>query len=58
MSNCIHLPPEECYEQVMALWEERYGDSYQVLAAYCREIKNSPVVKPGDEVHSEGSLTF
>ena len=48
MSNCIHLPPEECYEQAMALLEERYGDPYQVIAAYCREIKNWPVVKPGN----------
>ena len=47
--NCIHLPPEECYEKAMTQLQERYGESYQVLAAYRREIKNWPV-KPDDAV--------
>ena len=46
--NCIHLPPEEFYEQAMALLQERYGDPCQVLMAYGRKIKELPVIKPGD----------
>ena len=48
MKKCIHFPPEECYEQAMALLQERYGDLYQVLAAYCREIKDWPGIIPGN----------
>ena len=46
--NCIHLFPEECYEQAIAMLQGRYGDPYQVLVAYHREIKEWPVIKPGD----------
>ena len=46
--NCIHLPPEKCYKLAMALLQERYGNPYQVLVAYHREIKDWPVVKPDD----------
>ena len=32
----------------MALLKEMHGDPYQVLAAYHREVKEWPAIKPGN----------
>ena len=56
--NCIHVPPEECHEETMALLQDRYGDPYQVLGAYCREIRNWPVVKQDDACALRGFSNF
>ena len=38
--NCIQLPAEIGFEAAKRLLIERYSDSYRIIAAYRKEIKN------------------
>ena len=48
VTNWIHLFPGVCYEQVMTLLQERYGDPYNILATSQRETKEWLMIKPDD----------
>ena len=45
--NCIQLPTKEEYENANQMMH-KYGDPYRVIAAYHKEIKQWPQIKPGD----------
>ena len=45
--NCIQLPTKEEYENAKQMMH-KYGDPYRVIAAYHKEIKQWPQIKPGD----------
>ena len=46
--NCIQLPAYIGFETAKQLLIERYGDFYWIIAAYRKEIKHWPQIKPGD----------
>ena len=48
--NCIHQPPEYCYDQAKLLLEKRYGDPHRLLGSYRKEIKDWPPLKIGDAI--------
>ena len=48
IQHCIQLPPSVGYQTARGLLKRRYGDTYKIVAAYRKEIKNWPSVKPGD----------
>ena len=48
VKNCIQLPPKEGYETVKEMMHKLYGDPHRVIAAYHKEIKQWPQIKPGD----------
>ena len=48
--NCIHQPPEYCYDQAKLLLEKRYGDAHRLLGSYRKEIKDWPPLKIGDAI--------
>ena len=48
VTNCIQLPPKEGYETAKQMMHKLYGDPHRVIAAYCKEIKQWPQIKPGD----------
>ena len=45
---CIQLPDSLGYKQAISLIEWRYGNSHTIMAAYRKEIKKWPLIKPGD----------
>ena len=45
---CIQLPDSIGYKQAISLIEGRYGNSHTIMAAYRKEIKKWPLIKPGD----------
>ena len=48
VKNCIYLPPGQGYQNAMEMLQARYGDPHKIMAAYRKEIKEWPSVKPGD----------
>ena len=48
IQHCIQLSSSTGYATAKDLLERRYGNSYTVISAYRREIKNWPTVKGGD----------
>ena len=48
VKNCIQLPPKERYETAKQMMPQSYRDSQRVIAAFCKEIKQWPQIKPGD----------
>ena len=48
MKHCIQQPATVCYKNGRLLLEEKYGNPHQILAAYCKEIKSWPQLKPAD----------
>ena len=47
VQNCIQLPPKG-YETAKQMMHKFYGDTQRVIAAYRKEIKQWPQIKPGD----------
>ena len=47
--HCIQQPSSERYENAMKLVDNRYGDPFEILASYRREISKWPSIKAGDE---------
>ena len=45
---CIHFPSDSCYERAIDLLNDRYGNSYKILASYKQEIKKYPSLKFSD----------
>ena len=45
---CIQQSPEVGYRLAKILLEEHYGNSYQILVAYSKEIKSWAPLKQGD----------
>ena len=48
LKNCIQLPPKEGYETAKQMMHKLHGDPHRVIAAYHKEIKQWPQIKPGD----------
>ena len=48
IQHCIQLPPSVGYRTARDLLKRRYGDTYKIVAAYRKEIKSWPSLKPGD----------
>ena len=48
VKNYIQLPPKEGYETAKQMMHKLYGDPHRVIAAYRKEIKRWPQIKPGD----------
>ena len=48
VKNCIHFPDDSGYQHAISLLKRRYGNPYQLMAAYRKEIKDWPLVKAGD----------
>ena len=46
VKNCIQLPPKERYETAKQMMPQSYRDSQRVIAAFCKEIKQWPQIKP------------
>ena len=47
VKSCMQLPPKEGYETAKQMMHKLYGDPHLVIAAYCKEIKQWPQIKPG-----------
>ena len=48
VKNYIQRSPKEGYETANQLMHKLYGDPHRVIAAYRKEIKQWPQIKPGD----------
>ena len=48
IKHCIELPSKTGYEKALHLLYKRYGDHHTTLAAYRKEIREWPQIKPGD----------
>ena len=48
IKHCIELPSKIGYEKALHLLYKRYGDHHTTLAAYRKEIREWPQIKPGD----------
>ena len=48
VENCTQLPPKEGYQTAKQMVHKLYGDPHRVVAAYHKEIKQWPQIKPGD----------
>ena len=58
IQHCIRLPDLIGYKQAISLMERRYGNPYTVVAAYRKEIKISPLIKPGDSTALKKFYSF
>ena len=48
IKHCIQQPAAMGFKNTGSLLGEMYGNSHQILAAYCKEIKSSSQLEPGD----------
>ena len=48
VKNIIQLPPKEEYKTEKQIMHKLYGDPNRLIAAYRKEIKQWPQIKPGD----------
>ena len=48
IKHCIQQPAAMGFKTTGSLLVEMYGNPHQILAAYCKEIKSSSQLKPGD----------
>ena len=48
IKHCIQQPVDIGYDRAKLLLEQHYGDPHRILAAYRKEIKGWPSLKPGD----------
>ena len=48
IKRCIQQPAAAGYKNARSLLEEQYGNPHQILAAYRKEIKSWPQLKPAD----------
>ena len=48
IKHCIQQPVDIGYDRAKLLLEQHYGDPRRILAAYRKEIKGWPSLKPGD----------
>ena len=48
VKHCIQQPVDTGYDRAKLLLEQHYGDPHRILAAYRKEIKGWPSLKPGD----------
>ena len=58
VTNCIYLPPEECYRDAKKILVSRYGDPYRVLGEYRKKLRAWPKVKPYDTVSLRKFQTY
>ena len=48
IKHCIQQPVDIGYDRAKLLLEQYYGDPHRILAAYRKEVKSWPLLKPGD----------
>ena len=48
VKNCVQLPPKEGYEIAKQMMHKLYGDPHRIIAAYRKDIKQWPQIKPED----------
>ena len=48
IKHCVQQPVDIGYDRATMLLEQHYGDPHRILAAYRKEIKGWPLLKPGD----------
>ena len=48
VKNCIQFSPKEGYQTAKQMMHKLYRDPHRVIAAYRKEIKQWPQIKPGD----------
>ena len=58
IKHCIQQPAAMGFKNTGSLLGEMYGNSHQILAAYCKEIKSSSQLKPGDGTAYMGLHNF
>ena len=58
IKHCIQQPVDNGYDRAKLLLEQYYRDPHRILAAYRKEIKGWPSLKPGDyHQHIGNSIT-
>ena len=50
IKHCIQQPAAVGYKNARSLLVEKYGNPHQILAAYHKEIKSWPQIKPADGI--------
>ena len=50
IKHCIQQPAAVGYKNARSLLEEKYGNPHQILAAYHKEIKSWPQIKPANGI--------
>ena len=50
IKHCIQQPAAVGYKNARSLLVEKYGNPHQILAAYHKEIKSGPQIKPADGI--------
>ena len=48
IKDCIHQPANTGYKNARPLLEQKYGNPHRIIAAYRKEIKTWPKLKPAD----------
>ena len=48
VQSCVYLPAEEGYKKARFLLEKRYGNQYQIMSEYRKELKSWPKLKSHD----------
>ena len=48
IGGCLHIEPEEGYEEARKFLEKEYGDPYKVSTAYMQKLSNWPFIKHDD----------
>ena len=48
IKDCIHQPANTRYKNARPLLEQKYGNPHRIIAAYRKEIKTQPKLKPAD----------
>ena len=56
--HCIQQPAETGYKMAKALLERHYGNPHRIMAAYRREIKTWPPLKPGEAIGYQKFYNF
>lgn len=48
IEGCLHLDPEEGYNEARALLDKEYGDPYKISIAYTNQLMKWPPIKYDD----------
>ena len=58
IKDCIHQPANTGYKNARPLLEQKYGNPHRIIAAYRKEIKTWPKLKPADVATFKNSTIF
>lgn len=48
VSGCLHIEPDEGYQEAQKLLEKEYGDTYKISTAYMQKLTSWPALKYDD----------